>query len=346
MGQKKKPLTYDSGLAAEGSLAKGSAVKHMDRIARLSECKQRSREMGHYLHGLKDASHIGKSHSEVIHRLSADVRSCANYLVFHNYYTVDQIKLAKLRTCKKHLLCPFCARARAAKNVQSYMDRFQVLLDENPSLVPALLTLTVKNGEDLRERFDHLQKAWKKYQNRRRTYFKTGRGFNELCKVDGAVFSYETTVNEETGEWHPHLHIVVLLNSYIDRKKLSEEWEKITGDSKIVDIRQLKPSDDGSMVDAFCEVFKYALKFSELSLEDNFHAYDTLRGSRLQGSFGSFWGVKVPEGEADDLSGLEGLPYLEMFYQYMNRKGFDLQSVKQCEGQKVSKSGVLAPDLD
>lgn len=335
MGQKKKPLDDWESLGGQPS-SKGSAnaVKHGDRIARLSECKQRSRQMGHYLNELKHADHIGKSHSQVIDRLSADIRGCANYLVFHNYYTVDQIKLAKLRTCKKHMLCPFCARARAAKNVQKYMERFEIIMSEKPNLVPALLTLTVKNGADLEERFQHLQNAWKKFQNRRRDYFKRGRGFNELCKVDGAVFSYETTYNEEAQEWHPHLHVVVLLTDYIDREKLSQEWEKITGDSKIVDIRKLKPSDDGNMVDAFCEVFKYALKFSELSLEDNYEAYNTLKGSRLQGSFGSFWGVKVPEGAEDDLSGLEGLPYLEMFYQYMNKKGFDLKEVKQCEGEK------------
>jgi len=290
--------------------------------------------MGGYLSNLKDDPTIGKAHSVVIDRLSADIRGCANYLVFHNHYTVDQIRLVKLRTCKKHMLCPFCARARAAKNVQKYMERFQVVIEEKPTLIPALLTLTVKNGSDLKERFDHLQKSWKKYQEKRRDYFKKNRGFNELCKVDGAVFSYESTVNKDTGEWHPHIHIVVLLTDYIDREKFSQEWEKITDDSKIVDIRKLKASEDGSMIDAFCEVFKYTLKFSELSLDDNFVAYETLKGSRLQGSFGSFWGVKVPEGAEDDLTGLDGLPYLEMFYQYMNKKGYDLKTVNKCEGSK------------
>ena len=49
--------------------------------------------------------------------------------------------------------------------------------------------------------------------------------------------------------------------------KLSQQWEAITGDSKIVDVRRLKPSkgtkDD--YMEAFIEVFKYALKFSEMS---------------------------------------------------------------------------------
>lgn len=328
MGQNKSPsLRLNTLVGHLSERGPTNALRHADRIARLGDCKQRARAMGRYLRDLSSSGTKGKSHSVLISRLSANIRSCANYLVFHNYYTVDQVKLAKVSTCKKHLLCPFCARARAAKNVQKYMERFHVLMEENPKLVPALLTLTVRNGDDLRERFNHLQKSWKKYQEKRRDYFKKGRGFNELCKVAGAVFSYETTVNQDTGEWHPHLHVVVLLSEYLDIKKLSQEWESITGDSRIVDIRRLQATEDGSMADAFCEVFKYAMKFSELELDENYEAYVSLKGSRLQGSFGLFWGVKVPDEATDDLTDFDSLPYLEMFYQYSNVKGYDLKSV-------------------
>ncbi|NKN80508.1 hypothetical protein HF633_12100, partial [Weissella cibaria] len=113
--------------------------------------------------------------------------------------------------------------------------------------------------------------------------------------------------------------------SYIDREQLSAEWESITGDSKIVDVRRLKPK-NGEMAEAFCEVFKYALKFSELSLADNVEAFDVFHGKRLQGSFGCLWGVKVPEKMTDDL--LPDLPYLELFYRYDRHKGYDLANVE------------------
>ena len=55
--------------------------------------------------------------------------------------------------------------------------------------------------------------------------------------------------------------MVALVDDWIDGKKLSQQWEAITGDSKIVDVRRLKPSkgtkDD--YMEAFIEVFKYAL---------------------------------------------------------------------------------------
>ena len=36
--------------------------------------------------------------------------------------------------------------------------------------------------------------------------------------------------------------MVALVDDWIDGKKLSQQWEAITGYSKIVDVRRLKPS--------------------------------------------------------------------------------------------------------
>ena len=68
-----------------------------------------------------------------------------------------------------------------------------------------------------------------------------------------------------------------------DAHQLSREWEALTGDSFIVDVRPMYGEIDG-----FLETFKYALKFSDLELSDNLHAYKTLKGKRL---INSFWGI-------------------------------------------------------
>lgn len=304
-------------------LSEGSnADMHVDRVARLGECKKRSRQMGRYLS--RASLGVSPAEAERLTTLSCDVLSCASYLVFNNYYTVDQIKLARITTCKKHMLCPVCARLRAAKQVGKYHDRVQVLKEKKPAMKLALLTLTVQNGDDLKERFTHLYDSWRKYQSQRRDWLKKGRGFNELCKIDGAVFSYEIT-NRGKG-WHPHLHAVVILNDWIDQEKLAQEWHTITGDSYVVDIRRIK----GDPAEGFLEVFKYALKFSELSLDLNFQAYETLKGRRLQGSFGDFRGVVVPDDLTDDL--LEDLPYIEMLYRFQASIGaYNLEKVSKIE---------------
>jgi len=313
--ESEKPLADANSLTGNSS-TKGSkcVTAHNDRISRLSECKKRSRQMAKYI----------QTHSTEPN-LSFQIAGCASSMVFNNYYTIDEVRLSKVYTCKKHLLCPFCARLRGAKQVDSYLKRFKEVMKKNPKTTPALLTLTVKNGKDLGERFDHLINSFRTLQGHRRDYFKKGRGYNELCKVQGATFSYEVTHSKKG--WHPHLHAVVLLSDYIDVEKLSAEWKKITGDSFIVDVRKIKADSEQEMAQAFCEVFKYSLKFSDLPLEQNLTAYNTLKGKRLQGSFGSFWGVKVPETLTDEL--FEELPFLEMFYSYRASMGaYNLDSTR------------------
>ena len=332
MGFKQKsPSDVDPKLGgADTSEGLGNAIKHPERVARLGDCKKRSLAMGRYIQASAGDSPV---EGERLSNLAANVLGCANYLVFHNYYTVDQIRLAKITTCKKHLVCPVCARIRAAKQVGKYLERVEILKQDKPNLNLAFLTLTVKNGQDLNERFTHLVNSFRKYQKRRRQALSCGRGFNELCKTDGGVFSYEVT-NKGNG-WHPHLHAIVSLDDYIDQDKLSQEWLDITGDSHIVDIRKVS----GDPSQGFLEVFKYALKFSELSFKHNLDAFLTLSGKRLQGSYGIFHGVKVPEKMTDEL--LDDLPYLEMFYRYSkSKKSFDLESVEK------HKPDFLNPVLD
>lgn len=329
----KKPPESGSSLATgTGSGGLGNALKHGERITRMGEGKKRSREMAKFINDFvnelvdyNDARDFeGDPRVQEYRKLGNDIRLCSNYLVFNNYYTIDEIRLAKITSCKKHMLCRVCARIRAAKMVSKYLERLEIMRESNPAIKLAFLTLTVKDGEDLLERQDHLEKSWKKYQEKRRDFLKKGRGFNELCKTDGAVFSYEVKKGKNSNLWHPHLHAVVSLNDYVDVKKMSDEWRKITGDSFVVDIRMLK----GDISEAFLEVFKYALKFSDMDLDQNFYAYRKLKGRRLQGSYGEFWGVKVPDKTTDDL--FEDLPFFEMFYQYSSdKKSFDLTDFKK-----------------
>ena len=40
-------------------------------------------------------------------RLVGNLSACASYLVFKNYYNVNQVRLYAFTACRKHLLCPF-----------------------------------------------------------------------------------------------------------------------------------------------------------------------------------------------------------------------------------------------
>jgi hypothetical protein len=222
------------------------------------------------------------------------------------------------------LLCPLCAIRRGSKTLTAYTQRHSIIMAENPGLSMSMLTLTVKNGEDLGERFEHLKKAVSNALDRRRRTLAGKQGYNsEFAKIRGLVGSFEITkdgaIDGSKSGWHPHAHLMILHAERINVATLKREWLSITGDSKVLRIDPARHPDDP--VQDFHEIFKYSLKFSDLTPEQNLQAYFVLRGKRLLFSAGLFWGVEVPESMLDEE--LEGLPYFEMLYRYIAGSGYN-----------------------
>ena len=80
-----------------------------------------------------------------------DLRGCGSQLLFKHYYTQDSYRLAHMRSCRRHMLCRFCSSIRATKQAMSYHAKMLQVLKDNPKLKPVFITLTVKNGDDLRK---------------------------------------------------------------------------------------------------------------------------------------------------------------------------------------------------
>lgn len=298
--QKESPDSVGADIRAEG------IEKLPARVVRYGEAKTRALDVAEY---------IGRLPGE--QRLHQRVSTCGDYLVFRHYFTVDKVRLHGASLCMKHLLCPLCAIRRGSRALKSYLDRWECLQVEKTALRAFLVTLTVKDGDDLAERFGHLHRGQRELWKRRQR----GRG-SVLDGVVGAVWSYEVKRGSGSGKWHPHLHMVALAETAPDQAALSEEWKNITGDSHVVDVR---PIDQAEPVDGFLEVFKYAVKFSDQAPADTWHCFETLKGKRLIGSAGCFRGVEVPESLLDETpEELAELPYATLFYRFM-REGYSLQ---------------------
>lgn len=336
---KKKPL-LSGALAGDDNkgFASANADEHNDRITRFATLKHRAKNQENYLFTLskfKENYEKDVKNEESIKALKSaqKLNECGNYLLFKNFYTIGEVKLSKLRTCGQHLLCPFCAAIRASRAIQKYVERINQVLQENRKLKPVLITLTVKNGSDLAERSEHLMKSFRTLLERRRDYLKKGWGYSEFCKVQGAMYSYENTYNEKTGEWHPHIHMFALVDQWIDQQEFSEYWHSLTGDSMVVDVRRARKEKGHGYSKAAAEVCKYALKFGDLSVEKTWEAFKVLKGKRLTGSFGLLWGVKVPETMTDDMPDDETLPYMEMLYKFVygKKSHYDLAITRMVE---------------
>ena len=300
--QKANPLTPDC-LAAEGVGGSGDKAEHEARLLRYGTAKARNREMAGYL-----AQRAHDDPTGPFKRLSTALYECASWLEFHRYANTGKTALIRACTCKKHLLCPVCAIRRGGKTLRRYHERAVHLAQEHDF---HMLTMTVKNGPDLGERYRHLKSSWRKLRQR------AADGYGPLSHVKGMLWSYEFTRGETTG-WHPHIHVVLAVPkgskpvAYGKESALAFQWQKLTGDSFIV---HSTPIDTNDLVGGFCEVLKYALKFSGLSLPDNYHAHDTLKGKRLVQAGGCFYGLELPE--SDDLTDdPEDGPYEVLFYRY------------------------------
>lgn len=283
------------------------------RIARYGRAKERALAMRDYLVALGESSAF---------KAAGLLQGCGNYLHFRHYFTVDEIRLHAACFCKQHLICPLCAIRRGAKALEAYLERFQVIQQDRPDLKPYLNTFTVKDGADLGKSFKHLCDSFQVLKDRRRNFQAGVRGapWTEFAKVAGAVGSYEVKRGKGSGLWHPHVHLVALCATPMDQQALRDEWQAITGDSFMVDVRPFHEGQDSAQ--GFMEVMKYAVKFGSMSLADNWEVAQLLRGARLLFSLGAFRGVQVPDKLTDEP--LDNLPYFDLFYRYFSGAGYAL----------------------
>jgi hypothetical protein len=302
--EKENPV-IDGFLAEESKNGADDASGLPGRLDRYSKAHHRSLEMSNYAFQQGDV------------KLSRELTGCGHFLLFHHYYTIDKVRLHAAKFCRRHLLCPLCAIRRGAKQVQAYLSRLEVIRAQHPDLQLSLVTLTVKNQDDLVERHRHISQAFRRMQHARRAYLQ-GRGpYVEMAKALGAVGSYEAKIGKGSGLWHPHIHMVVLHREPLDVMRLRSDWLKYSADSFMVDVTPFYSVDP---VEGFLEVFKYGLKFSDMPLDKNWSAYKALRGKRLIFSFGLFRGVEVPEDMTDD--DLEDLPYVQLLYRFAQGAGY------------------------
>lgn len=334
-GNPEEPIS----LSAEVQRGFDESGKLPERLKRYAHARARAvqniSQIDAVLHEQHPDGHIWAEHLE---RIRPRIAACGEYLAFRDYYTVGKVRLHAANFCMIHHLCPLCAIRRGSKTLDAYLQRFEVIQAENPGLTLSMLTVTVKNGDDLAERFAHLKKSLKKLLEWRRKTRDGKAGYNsQFGKIEGLVGSIEVTkdgaLDGSASGWHPHAHMMILHRERFDYAGIQAEWKKITGDSHVLNVAAAQHPDDPAQ--DFLEVFKYALKFSDLTPAENLHAYEVMRGARLLFSAGLFRGVEIPETLTDEP--LDELPWIELLYQYLPGSGYSLTETRDSE---IHKSGT------
>lgn len=212
--------------------------------------------------------YLAESYKRLGMKKAYRVAECSTYLEYKRWYADNTIKLHNANFCKVRL-CPMCAWRRSKKiygQVSKIMD--QATKDKDYRFI--FLTLTVKNceGEALSKTIDSLFHAYKKMSERKK--FKSA--------IKGWFRALEVTHNLEQDTYHPHFHIILMVNkSYFNDNRLymsQAEWTDIWQSClkvdyiPLVDVRAFKTKTKSETSKSVAEVATYTVKDNDYIVKD------------------------------------------------------------------------------
>jgi len=179
-----------------------------------------------------------------------------------------------INRCKDRM-CPYCGNARSQKVASQLFNALVHMKD------PRMMVLTMRSSDTpLPQQLAHLRNSLAKL--RRMPWWKE--------HVTGGVYTMEITINDSSGLWHPHLHILYD-GKYMPQKGLRHRWHLVTGDSDIVWLAKVTDN-----IGAARELAKYVgkpQKVSQLSLAQIREYASASSGQRMVASFGNLHGVRL-----------------------------------------------------
>ncbi len=221
--------------------------------------------------------YITKHNPELLdnpHR-SQRVKDCCNILRFINYWKWKR-KLFAANFCKYDKFCLACATRRSIKKIQTFLRGIEHNNLWTKNWYHMTLTIRHKKTDTLEYLLDrvikHRKQLMQKVRNKKR---KESIQNSFFAKFNWMASSVEVT-HGKNGR-HPHIHIVACSDEEIEiyedsylgsttNKNMQNERKKITKDSFSVTIRKIDLSDDQFSRKGLGETFKYAVKFSSLSI--------------------------------------------------------------------------------
>ena len=220
--------------------------------------------------------------------------------------------------------------------------------EENKDFV--FLTLTAPNvkGEELDDEIKHYNQSFQRLMQRKEV----------KNAVRGYVRKLEVTYNKERDDYHPHFHVILVVDKqyfnnkkqYIKRDRWLELWQKSTKNNLItqVDVRKVKATDNKKEVS---EIAKYSAKDSDY-LEDE-KVFDTfyksLSGKRLIVYSGLFKDAsKLYENkELEKYKELDPTQYIyQIFYHWGQQKYLETEKKLMTEDMQKEVNNQMLDEED
>jgi hypothetical protein len=239
---------------------------------------------------------------------------CGSYLLLRGYLQTANLRLREGIFCKLRA-CRACARIRAAQTGDVYTAKTMELIRQSYEpgqrpLVPMMFTTTVPASKSLIEQLELLVQSLRSMNQLRHNSKKQGRKHSEWGTVKHLAVAIEIKrSSSDPAAWHCHAHGVGLVSDMLNLDLIHREWKAISGASHRPDVRLLtsgrlllrsreafhKESFRALLRKDLKEVFKYSVKFGDMTPEDIAEIFLVTRRRRLLFGWNGFNGCKVPE---------------------------------------------------
>ncbi len=224
-------------------------------LNKYSEKKEVNQKFGLFLKTFiydKDFKMTEKTYNRIL--------ECGSYLVFKTDYDQKNFKLHSANFCGNRF-CPFCSYL---KSIDYFIVNYNLLYHcvKSGEYNFLFLTLTSVNCE-VENLYAEITKYYKAFQR-----FIKRKAIKTIVK--GYIRKLEVTYNKNSNTFHPHYHLILLVNksyfnsrNYISRDKFLEYWSNSFRDSCIsqVDVRRINVN---NLLDSALELSKYVSKMNNI----------------------------------------------------------------------------------
>lgn len=275
------------------------------------------------------------------------VKECNTFMMMVADETLEKKKQHKGNTCKNRF-CPICAWKKSRKDALS-LSVMMAYLKQAEKKEFIFLTLTAPNVEadELEDEIKHYNHSFQKLMQRKEV----------KNIVKGYARKLEITYNEERDDYHPHFHVLIIVNKsyftdtkqYINRDRWLKLWQQVTKNSTItqVDVRRVRNAKDNKVF----EIAKYSAKDSDYLINQEVFEmfYKALKGKRLIVYSGLFKEAmtKFKEGELDEYKEEDLTKYVyAIMYNWGGKKYLELERRLLDDEELEEINGKLIYELE
>lgn len=201
------------------------------------------------------------------------VRDCGTFLEFRRYQD-QSLKLNQANFCKVRL-CPMCSWRRSLK-IYGQVSKIMDEIVKNEDLEFIFLTLTTRNceGQELSTTIDNIFKAFNK-MTKRVKYKKAIKGHFRALEVTHNL----DIMSDWFDTYHPHLHIILVVNKsyfrdtkiYISQKEWTDIWKQClqVDYTPQVHVTKVKDTNNKGIEKIIAETAKYTVKSDDYIIRED-----------------------------------------------------------------------------